>query len=65
MKLWKRRGHHNSDDEGLSDRAAYSMCKRKRKLKSSEAAKLAHRFGQRKYLCPVCHGWHLTKTRKR
>lgn len=54
LKQWRER---------ISDRGAYAMCKKKRKLKSNQAAKMASRFGQRKYLCPVCNGWHLTKDR--
>lgn len=40
--------------------AAFKMCKGKRKMKSSEAGRLAARFGQRKYECPICGHWHLT-----
>jgi hypothetical protein len=25
---------------------------------------MAHRFKQRKYLCPICNGWHLTKLKE-
>jgi len=42
-------------------RRTYKMCERKRKLKSGEANKMASRFNQRKYECPICGHWHLTK----
>lgn len=40
------------------------MCDRKRKMKSGEASKKAARLGYRKYQCPLCGGWHLTKGKK-
>ena len=43
------------------DRWAYLSCERKKKFKSGEASKIASRFNQRKYECPVCRHWHLTK----
>ena len=42
-----------------------AMCSKKRKYKSSEASKQAHKYGQRKYRCPYCKGWHLTKDKDR
>lgn len=45
----------------LGERRAYAMCKRKRKFKSAEAGKMAGRYNQRKYECPICGHWHLTK----
>lgn len=36
------------------------MCGRKKKFKSNEASYYAQKYGQRKYECPICHGWHLT-----
>lgn len=39
---------------------ADAMCSKKKKFKSGEAGKLAGRFGQRKYECPICGHWHLT-----
>jgi len=47
----------------LGERRAYAMCKRKKKFKSSEAGRLASRFNQRKYECPICGHWHLTKSK--
>lgn len=39
---------------------AKTACGRKRKLTKNHAAKEARRLGQRRYLCPMCRGWHLT-----
>jgi hypothetical protein len=58
MKRFRR----NSDDFEISDRRAFLMCKSKRKLKSNKAGRRASRLGQRKYECPICGGWHLTKS---
>ena len=49
------------DDIEHDERHAYRSCKRKRKMKSSEANKLAPKYNQRKYQCPICGHWHLTK----
>lgn len=51
-------------DEAIADKEAYRMCKRKAKFKSSEASYYADKHGQRKYECPVCGHWHLTKRGK-
>lgn len=40
---------------------SYLSCDRKKKFKSGEASKVAARFNQRKYECPICGHWHLTK----
>jgi len=50
--------------EKFRKKTSFSMCGGKRKFKSSEASKMAHRFKQRKYLCPICNGWHLTKLKE-
>lgn len=46
----------------LGEQRAYAMCKRKKKFKSSEAGRLAGKLRQRKYECPICGHWHLTKS---
>lgn len=46
------------------DRKEYRMCARKRKFKSSEASRASSMLGQRKYRCPYCGHWHLTKKKK-
>lgn len=51
------------DENQFKDRRAYAMCKRKKKFKSSEAGRIAGKLRQRKYACPICGGWHLTKQR--
>lgn len=52
------------DSFKFRDRRAYSMCNRKKKFKSSEAGRIAGKLKQRKYHCPFCGGWHLTKRGK-
>jgi len=51
------------DDQALDldEREAYVMCYRKKSFKSSKAGRVAGRVRQRKYECPVCGHWHLTK----
>lgn len=46
-----------------TDKRAYAMCKSKRKFKSSEASKVAMYMNQRKYECPICGHWHLTRAK--
>lgn len=46
---------------GFKNSQAYQMCKKKRKFKSSEASKFGAKVNQRKYECPICGHWHLTK----
>jgi len=47
--------------EEVSRKFRFTMCDRKRKMKSNEASFYANKLGQRKYECPICGGWHLTK----
>lgn len=54
-------GKREPDDLTLTDRGAFLMCRKKRKFKSSEASLVASIYNQRKYECPVCGHWHLTK----
>lgn len=55
-------GRRPKDDTlNLDRRSSLKMCDRKKKYKSSEASKLAFAWGQRKYECPLCGHWHLTK----
>lgn len=53
-----RRGDEKLDE---STRKAFKMCRSKKKFKSSTASMYAARWGQRKYECPICGHWHLTK----
>lgn len=60
-----RRHRKRFDDEiEMSDRRQFSMCHRKTKFKSNEASRYANKYNQRKYECPLCGHWHLTKVRK-
>jgi len=56
------KGRHREKAQELGEREAYAMCKRKIKYKSSEASYYAHKWRQRKYECPICGHWHLTKS---
>lgn len=55
----KKKAHELTSD--LDDREAYVMCYRKKPFKSSKAGRVAGKLNQRKYKCPVCGHWHLTK----
>ena len=52
---------HDDQALDLDEREAYVMCYRKKPFKSSKAGRVAGRMRQRKYKCPVCGHWHLTK----
>ncbi len=42
----------------------WRMCKRKLRFKTEwDANALARKWGQRSYECPVCQGYHLTKSK--
>ena len=45
----------------------YNMCLRKKKLAESHADAVVERSGfvLRKYLCPYCGNWHVTKQKER
>lgn len=55
-----KKGGHDLDLD-LDDREAYVMCYRKKRFKSSKAGRIAGKIKQRKYQCPICGHWHLTK----
>lgn len=55
MRRWGRQGRKDRN------KWSYLSCERKKKFKSGEASKVAARFNQRKYECPYCGHWHLTK----
>jgi hypothetical protein len=46
------------------EKTSHAMCGGKKRFKSGRASKIAHKLNQRKYECPICGGWHLTKTEK-
>jgi len=48
-------------DLDLDERQAHAMCYRKKRFKSSKAGRVAGKINQRKYECPICGHWHLTK----
>lgn len=46
------------------NKGSFRMCRNKRKFKSGEANRFAARYNQRKYECPICGHWHLTKDKE-
>lgn len=53
--------HQRELTDDFGDRTKFRMCNKKKKFKSSEASRIADMYGQRKYECPICGHWHLTK----
>jgi hypothetical protein len=54
-KIKKHRGRE------ISAKFEWKSCKSKAKFSEFDAKARADDFGQRAYLCDLCHHWHLTR----